>query len=303
MTRAPGPPGLPRAPEPAAVELHLGWQYATPQAEPGPPPRRPVPPERQQLSSDWLAAQRREENLISRPLKIGCAAAVAALVVLAACVAAGWLPVLIAAPAMAACLVAVALTGFAIWQGERALRARIRAERLRVEQFRADQESRLFAWQAEHARQVREWQARRLAFESQKRWYAVALPAGIDRVDVAGGTLPGWSALLTMTAAHQLAVGRRGHRSRPFRRRPSRPTCSRWRAAAASSPPSGCCPLTCRGSTSPRRSMRPTSPTSSRCRSRWPTSGGRPPGSRSTPPSSSGSSACSARAAASGWPA
>jgi hypothetical protein len=207
VTRAPEPPGLPETPEPTAVELHLGWQYAAPQAEPGPPPRRPVPPERQQLSSDWLAAQRREENLISRPLKIGCAAAAAVLVVLAVCVAAGWLPVLIAAPAMAACLVAVALTGFALWQGERALRARIRAERLRIEQFRADQESRLFAWQAEHARQVREWQARRLAFESQKRWYAVALPAGIDRVDVAGGTLPGWSALLTMTAAHQLAAG------------------------------------------------------------------------------------------------
>jgi len=210
VTRAPGPPGLPEspgAPEPAAVEMYLGWQYAAPLAEPGPPPRRPVPPERQQLSSDWLAAQRREENLINRPLKIGCAAAAAALVVLAACVAAGWLPVLIAAPAMAACLVAVALTGFALWQGERALRARIRAERLRVEQFRADQESRLFAWQAEHARQVTEWQSRRLAFESQKRWYAVALPAGIDRVDVAGGTLPGWSALLTMTAARQLAAG------------------------------------------------------------------------------------------------
>ena len=207
MTRAPGSPGLPAAPEPSAVEMHLGWQYAAPQAEPGPPPRRPVPPERQQLSADWLAAQRREEKLISRPLKLGCAAATAALIVLAACVAAGWLPVLIAAPAIAACLVAAALTGFAIWQGERALRARIRAERLRVEQFRADQESRLFAWQAEHARQLREWQSRRLAFESQKRWYAVALPAGIDRVDVAGGTLPGWSALLTMTAAHQLAAG------------------------------------------------------------------------------------------------
>ena len=204
---APGPARPPELPEPSAVGMHLGWQYAAPQAEPGPPPRRPVPPERQQLSSDWLAAQRREENIISRPLKIGCAAATVALIVLAVCVAAGWLPVLIAAPAMAACLVAVALTGFAIWQGERALRARIRAERLRVEQFRADQESRLFAWQAEHARQVREWQSRRLAFESQKRWYAVALPDGIDRVDVAGGTLPGWSALLTMTAARQLAVG------------------------------------------------------------------------------------------------
>ncbi|HTZ22988.1 MAG TPA: hypothetical protein VMC83_03245, partial [Streptosporangiaceae bacterium] len=57
------------------------------------------------------------------------------------------------------------------------------------------------------ARQVRDWQARQVAFESQKRWFAVPLPAGIDRVDVAGGTLPGWSALLTMTAVHRLAAG------------------------------------------------------------------------------------------------
>jgi hypothetical protein len=197
-------PGLSR---PLAGGICIGWQYATPHQEPGPPPRRPVPPERAQLSAAWLEAQRREEHLISRPLKIGCAAAAAALIVLAGCVAAGWLPALIAAPATAACLAAVALTGFAIWQGERTLRARIRAERLRVERFRADQESRLFAWQAAHAAQAREWQARRLAFESQKRWYGVSLPAGIDRVDVAGGTLPGWSALLTMTAAHRLAAG------------------------------------------------------------------------------------------------
>jgi hypothetical protein len=191
---------------PAAGPLQLGWQYAAPYPEPGPPPRRPVPPEREQLSAAWLAAQRREESLISRPLRIGCAAATAALAVLAGCVLGGWLPALVTAPAIAACLVAAALSGYAIWQGERALRARIRAEQLRVERFRADQESRLFAWQAEHARQVREWQARRLAYESQKRWYAVSLPAGIDRVDVAGGTLSGWSALLTMTAADRLAT-------------------------------------------------------------------------------------------------
>ena len=88
------------------------------------------------------------------------------------------MPGAVALPAVAVCLAAVVLTGFAIWQGERALRARIRAERLRVEQFRADQDSRLFAWQAEHARQLRDWQARRLAYEAQKRWYAVPLPAG-----------------------------------------------------------------------------------------------------------------------------
>lgn len=198
------PPGLPRPP---ADRLYLGWQYAPAHPDPGPPPRRPVPPEREQLSAAWLAAQQREENLISRPLRIVCAAAAFVVLVLLVTVAAGWLPVVIAAPAIAVCLVAGALSGYAIWQGKRALSVRIAAERHRVEQFRAEQESRLFAWQAEHARQVAQWQRRRFAYESQKRWYAVSLPAGIDRVDVAGGTLAGWSALVTMTAAHRLAAG------------------------------------------------------------------------------------------------
>jgi hypothetical protein len=198
------PAGLPRMP---ASRLYLGWQYATPHPDPGPPPRRPVPPERGQLSADWLAAQRREEHLISRPLRIACGAAMVAALALVICVASGWVPAIAAAPAIAACLVTAGLAGYAVWQGERALRARIAAERRRVERFRADQESRLFAWQAEHARQVKEWQARRSAYERQMRWYAVSLPAGIDRVDVAGGTLSGWSALLTMTAAYRLAAG------------------------------------------------------------------------------------------------
>jgi hypothetical protein len=166
-----------------------------------------VPPERQQLSADWVAAQRREENLISRPLKIACGAAVAIALVAVVAIAGSWLPAVVAAPVIAVCAVAGGLSGYAIWQGERALRVRIAAERLRVERFRVDQESRLFEWQAEHARQVKEWQGRQFAYESQKRWYAVPLPAGIDRVDVAGGTPSGWSALLTMAAAYRLAAG------------------------------------------------------------------------------------------------
>jgi hypothetical protein len=198
------PPGLPR---PSADRLYLGWQYATPHPDPGPPPRRPVPPEREQLSAAWLAAQQREENVINRPLRVGCAAAAVIIVALLITVAGGWVPLVIAAPAIAACLLAGGLGGYAIWQGRRALAVRIAAERQRVEQFRAEQESRLFAWQAEHARQVAEWQRRRFSYDSQKRWFAVSLPTGIDRVDVAGGTLGGWSALVTMTAAHRLAAG------------------------------------------------------------------------------------------------
>jgi hypothetical protein len=198
------PPGLPRPPP---GRVYLGWQYAVLHPDPGPPPRRPVPPERRQLSTEWLAAQRREETLLDRPLKIAAATATAIGVAVIVVMAAGSLPALAMAPVLAACVVVGGFAGYAVWQGERALRERVAAEQRRVERFGAEQERQLFASQAEHARQVKEWQGRRFAYESQKRWYAVPLPAGIDRVDVAGGTLSGWSALLTMAGAYRLAGG------------------------------------------------------------------------------------------------
>ncbi|MDX6343696.1 MAG: hypothetical protein QOH87_3834, partial [Trebonia sp.] len=186
--------------------LYLGWQYATPTTDPGPPPRRPAQPRRQRQSADWLVAQRREESLIARPLRRAAAAATVLALVLAACVAAGLVPAVAAAPAIAACLLAAGLSGYPIWRGERVLRRRIDAERVRVERFGADQERSLHASQAEHAGLVSRWQEQRSAFVSQKRWYAVPVPDGIDRVDVAGGTLAGWSAMLTMAAAYRLAT-------------------------------------------------------------------------------------------------
>ncbi len=60
---------------------------------------------------------------------------------------------------------------------------------------------------AEHDRRLRAWQARSRLFRAQHRWYGVALPAEIDRVDVAGGTQAGWSALLAMLAGLRLAAG------------------------------------------------------------------------------------------------
>jgi hypothetical protein len=207
VTAGTGEPGPPDPPGPGPERVYVGWQYAVLHQDPGPPPRRPVPPEHLPLSADWLAAQRREENLLDRPLKVSAAAAAAAILVLAAVTAAGLLAPLIAAPLFLILAVAGGMCGYAVVQGERALAGRIAAERERVERLRADQEARLFAAQAEHARQVREWQDRRLAFENQKRWYAVPLPAGTDRVDVAGGTLSGWAALLTMAGAYRLAAG------------------------------------------------------------------------------------------------
>ena len=119
----------------------------------------------------------------------------------------GWLPILVAGLGVIICVLIAGLCGYAVWQGERALRARMADERSRVGKLRAAQESQLFAWQAEHASRVRDWQALRIAYEHQKRWYGVAVPGGIHRVDVAGGTLSGWSAVLTTAAAPRLAAG------------------------------------------------------------------------------------------------
>ena len=108
---------------------------------------------------------------------------------------------------MTCCALVAAVSGYALWQGERALRSRMADERARIGRAREAQESRLFAGQAEHAAQMREWQARQLAYEQQKHWYAVGVPEGVPHVDIAGGTLCGWSAMLTTAAASQMAAG------------------------------------------------------------------------------------------------
>jgi hypothetical protein len=187
--------------------LYLGWQYATPYPEPGPPPRRPSPPEAERLNPDWAMAQRREESLLHRPLKAAVAVAVAVAGVAVLLAAVGVIDVLVAGLGVICCALIAAVSGYAIWQGEQALRSRLADERTRVGRIRAAQESQLFAWQAEHAARVRQWQALRVAYEHQKRWYAVCAPSGVHRVDVAGGTLSGWSAMLATAGAHRLAAG------------------------------------------------------------------------------------------------
>jgi len=186
--------------------LYLGWQYATPTQDPGPPPRPPAPLGLRQSDHGWLAAQRREESLITRPLRLAGGAVAVLATVLAAGFAVGWVPVVVAGPAIAASLAVAGVSGQAIWRGERVLRQRMAAERLRVARFTAHQDAQSRHAQAEHARHVVQWKQQRSAYATQKRWYAVPVPAGIDRVDVAGGTLAGWSAMLTMAAAYRLTA-------------------------------------------------------------------------------------------------
>jgi hypothetical protein len=187
--------------------VYVGWQYGLLHPDPGPQPRRPVPPEAEQLNPGWLAAQRREQDRLSRPLKAACGAAVVLLALLLALWWLGALNAPLTGLGGIACLILAVRSGRAVRAGQRDLFSRVEAERQRVEVIRAAQQRRLASWQETHARLFREWQSRRDAFDRQLNWYAVSLPAGIDRLDVAGGTLSGWSAMLTMLAAPRLAAG------------------------------------------------------------------------------------------------
>jgi hypothetical protein len=201
--------GVPEAGGPAfrPDRVYLGWQHALPGPLPGPPPPRPPAVVADQISPAWLAAQRREEDRLARPRKVAAAWCVG----LGCVVSAGWLAGLLNAGLAVlgggACAAGATASLAAIWRGERQLRARVAAEDQRVAQFRAADQRQQAQHQAEHARQLRAWRQRSAAFARQPQWYPVWLPGGIDRVDVAGGTLAGWSALLTSVAAPRLAAG------------------------------------------------------------------------------------------------
>ena len=197
------------APEPAfrADRVYLGWQHALTCPPPGPPPARPPAVAADRVSPAWLAAQRREEDRLNRPGQV----AAASCAVLACVIGAGWLAGLLttglAVLGGGACAAGAAASLRIIWRGERQLRARVAAEERRVADFRAVARRQQAQRQAGYAREIRAWQQRSLAFRRQPQWYPVWLPGGIDRVDVAGGTLAGWSALLTSVAAPRLAAG------------------------------------------------------------------------------------------------
>jgi hypothetical protein len=192
---------------PQADRVYLGWEYAVLHPDPGLPPRRPIPPGPERLDPGWVLAQHREERRLSLPLKAGAAAGAALAGLTGVLGAAGALNPALTVTGIVVFLVITVPCARGVWRGARDLRARVAAEERRVARARAAQESRLAGWQDEHARRFREWEARSRAFQAQRQWYGVALPTGIDRLDVAGGTLAGWSALTAMLAVLRLAAG------------------------------------------------------------------------------------------------
>ena len=187
--------------------LYLGWEFALRQADPGPPPRRPLPPAPQQVNPGWVAAQWREERRLSLPLRAGAAAGLAAAGAAAALGAFGIMNLALVVAGIGASAVLGLACARGVWRGRRDLRDRLAAEERRVGLAQAAADRRAAAWQDEHARRLREWQARGQAFRTQAQWYGVAVPAAIDRIDVAGGTLGGWSALVAMVGGFRLAAG------------------------------------------------------------------------------------------------
>jgi hypothetical protein len=113
----------------------------------------------------------------------------------------------VAVPAACALAIAAAAAGRRAWQTERALTARIDAEAARVAAFADVQQREIATLQDEHGRRYREWRRRAATYRRMPQWYPVTLPAAVHRLDIAGGTLAGWSALLTMMGAARLAAG------------------------------------------------------------------------------------------------
>jgi hypothetical protein len=188
-------------------QVSVGWQHELLHADPGLPPRRPVPPDPERLNPGWLAAQRREENLISRPA-VGAACGGALLAGAAILLGrAGWLNPALTWLGTVTFGGLAALAAASAWRGRQALKAAVAAETRRVTAARAVQERDLFAAQEDHARRFRAWQSDQRAFRGQALWYPVALPEQTDRVDLVGGTMAGWSALLTSVALPRLAAG------------------------------------------------------------------------------------------------
>ncbi|MFI0350634.1 hypothetical protein [Actinomadura sp. 9N407] len=189
-----------------AGRVYVGWRYAQQHPDPGPPPGRPEPPEPVRAPPP---ERRPGEYLAVRPLRIAAVGAGVGMVLFLLCGMFGVLPWEFAVVAMLACGVAVGIPGYLLWQDERAVRARLVRERVQSERERADWQRRRDAAESEYVEAYREWEQRQRAYAGQREWYPVAVPPDVDRVDVVGGTLAGWSAAVTTMGAARLAVGAR----------------------------------------------------------------------------------------------
>jgi hypothetical protein len=190
----------------AEIPAVVGWQYVPGVAEAEAPPSRPAPVSVDRFDPGWLAAQARISAVASRPARAGAVAtATAAVLFLAGSMATtAWLPAGLGA---LICTAWSAVCSWSAWRERCRLAAIVAGERRRVEFARAIQVRLIEQRQRNHASQYRAWQRRIGVAAGRRAWLPVELPGGMDRVDVAGGSLASWAALMTTVAAPRLASG------------------------------------------------------------------------------------------------
>ncbi|MEV0622922.1 hypothetical protein AB0I81_57060 [Nonomuraea sp. NPDC050404] len=199
-----------------ADRIYLGWQYILLHPDPGPPPKRPSPVEEPvpgaepgPAEAELLRRERLQEDLLNRPVRVFRVFMLVLTVLILAVALAGYLAWSFALVGLVAAGGVAAICSYALVQGDRAVRYRVLEQRAKDEHKRRERDRDLFRAQEEHAERYREWQESKERHDRQLSWYAVAVPDEIDRIDVAGGTLPGWSALITLLGATRLYSG--GH--------------------------------------------------------------------------------------------
>ena len=188
-------------------EICLGWRFAPGSADPGRPPARPATPVAERLEPGWLAAQARLSVVFTRPARAGVAAGSLAALLAGGAWLAGLAGPAAAGPAAVVAAVVAARCARSALRERRRLAGVVAGERRRVQAAEAARSRELAARQREHAAAFRAWQRRKAVFDRQPAWFSVRLPASIDRIDVVGGTLASWSALVTTVAAARLSAG------------------------------------------------------------------------------------------------
>ncbi|MEV5413344.1 hypothetical protein AB0K60_31490 [Thermopolyspora sp. NPDC052614] len=196
-----------------ADRIYLGWQYVLLHPNPGPPPKRPAREDVEQpeigMDEEWLRRERLREDLLTRPVRIFRTLMIGASALILAAAVSGWLDWRFALLGLVATGGVTAFSSYSIYQSSRAVRNRVREREAQMARLRRERDNEIARAQQEHAERYRAWAERKAIYDNQLTWYAVAVPDEIDRIDVAGGTIPGWSALITLIGATRLYSG--GH--------------------------------------------------------------------------------------------
>ena len=189
----------------AGSQVCMGWEFAPARRVAAPPRARPVPVA-ERFDDGWLAAQKSISAAVSRPALAGAAACGLAVLFVSAGGLTGAIGRLPAGLGALACAGGAVLGLRSAWRERRRLAAVVAGERRRVEAAGLVRARLLAERTTEQASRYRAWQRHQAVAAAKPAWFPVALPAGIDRVDVAGGSLAGWAALVTMIATPRLSA-------------------------------------------------------------------------------------------------